>query len=91
MIEPEYEVVEKDRIAQERVLSGLVDTPLQGVVYLFLMSGGPMSATEITGFLMLSDTWFINKFNEAVSELSKKGLITEAVGEGLAENGLSLS
>ena len=77
-----YEIVEKDREARDSILSTLVETPTQGVAFLFLMAGEPMSAAEMVDFLSLSDSWFTQRFNSAVVELADKGLIREAGDEG---------
>ena len=77
-----YEIVEKDREARDSILSTLVETPTQGVAFLFLMAGEPMSAAEMVDFLSLSDSWFTQRFNSAVAELADKGLIREAGDEG---------
>ncbi len=76
-----YEIVEKDKEARDSILSTLVDNPTQGVAFLFLMAGEPMSAADMVDFLSLSDKWFTERFNMAVQELSAKGLITEATEE----------
>lgn len=80
-----YEVVEKDKDIQYRILAGLVEDPLEGVAYLLMMSGEPLSSSEITGFLMLSDTWMTEKFDRAVVDLEVKGLIREVLDMGAAE------
>jgi hypothetical protein len=72
-----YEVVEKDEDTRDSVLSTLVEQPTQGIAYMCLRSGGPMSATEIVDQLAISDKWFTEKFNRAVIEISDKGLIRE--------------
>ncbi|MEE8470138.1 MAG: hypothetical protein V3S51_02280 [Dehalococcoidia bacterium] len=78
MNETRYEVVEKDEDTRDSLLSALIEHPTQGIAYMCLRSSGPMSATEIIDYLALSDTWFTEKFNEAVGVLSEKGLIREA-------------
>lgn len=70
-----YEIVEENMGAQIKILSGLGEHPIQGIAYLLMMASGPMSASDITGFLSLSDAWFIGKFDTAVQELAQKGLI----------------
>lgn len=80
-----YEVVEKNKDIQYRILAGLVEDPLEGVAYLLMMSGEPLSSSEITGFLMLSDTWMTERFDRAVVNLEVKGLIREVVNLGAAE------
>lgn len=77
MNEAKYEVVEKDEVTRDSVLSTLIEQPTQGIAYMCLRSGGPMSATEIVDHLAISDKWFTEKFNLAVIELSGKGLIRE--------------
>jgi hypothetical protein len=76
-----YEIVEKDKEARDSILSTLVENPTQGVAFLFLMAGEPMSAAEMVEFLSLSDSWFTQRFNNAVAELAGKGLIREAGDE----------
>ncbi len=76
-----YEIVEKDKEARDSILSTLVENPTQGVAFLFLMAGEPMSAAEMVDFLSLSDSWFTQRFNSAVVELADKGLIREAGDE----------
>ena len=80
MVKTKYVVVEKDEDTQDTILSTLVENPTQGIAYMCLRSGPPMSATDIIESLSLSDTWFTEKFNEAVSVLSEKGLIREVAG-----------
>jgi hypothetical protein len=70
-----YEIVEKDRHAQDAILSTLVREPTHGVAYMFMMTGEPLSATDITAFLSLSDAWLTNRFNDAVGQLCERGLI----------------
>jgi hypothetical protein len=77
MVTTKYEVVEKDEDVQDAIISSLVDTPTQGIAYMCLRSGKPMSATEIIDTLALSDSWFTAKFNDAVRTLTDKGLIKE--------------
>ena len=81
MVMVKFEVVEKDEEKQDTILSTLVEQPTQGIAYMFLRSGEPKSAADIVQSLALSDAWFTEKFNQAVAELSAKGLIKEAVGE----------
>ncbi|MEE8373891.1 MAG: hypothetical protein V3R87_09240 [Dehalococcoidia bacterium] len=73
-----YEIVEKDEGAQYGILGGLARSPVQGVAYLFMMAGDPVSAADITDFLTLSDERHIRQFNEAVVELEVNGLIKKA-------------
>lgn len=73
-----YEIVEKEDGAQYGILGGLARSPVQGVAYLFMMAGDPVSAADITDFLTLSDERHIRQFNEAVVELEVNGLIMEA-------------
>ena len=80
-----YQVVEKDKDVQYRILASLVEDPLEGVAYLLMMSGEPLSSSEITGFLMLSDTWMTAKFDRAVVDLEAKGLIREVLEMGAEE------
>ena len=80
-----YEVVERDKDGQYRILASLVEDPLEGVAYLLMMSGEPLSSSEITGFLMLSDTWMTAKFDRAVVDLEAKGLIREVLEMGAEE------
>ena len=77
MAEIRYEIVEKDKDAQEAILSTLVREPTHGVAYMFMMTGEPLSATDITEFLSVSDAWLSGRFNDAVSELCHRGLIRE--------------
>ncbi len=70
-----YEIVEKDRSAQQRILAGLADSPAQGVAYMMMMSGEALSTSDITSFLSLTDEWFLRQFEEAVVELEVNGLI----------------
>ncbi len=76
-----YKIVERDKETQDAILSTLVQQPTQGVAYMFMMTGEPLSVTDITSFLSLSDGWLTGKFNEAVSHLSDRGLIAEALEE----------
>ena len=76
-----YEVAEKDKKTQDEILSTLVQQPAQGVAYMLMMAGEPLSATDITEFLSLSDAWLADRFNEAVAQLSERGLIREAALE----------
>ena len=75
MSERRYEVVEKDKDAQYRVLNGLVSSPAHGTIYMLLMSGEPLSTTDITSFLTLSDRLFTDQFQRAVVQLEADGLI----------------
>ena len=81
MVMAKFEVVEKDEEKQDTILSTLVEQPTQGIAYMCLRSGEPKSADDIIQSLSLSDTWFTEKFNQAVTELSAKGLIQEVAGE----------
>jgi hypothetical protein len=74
-----YEIVEKDTEARDNILSSLVEKPTHGVAFLFLMAGGPMSASDIVDFLSISDDWYKEKFNVAIQELVDMGLIQETV------------
>jgi len=73
-----YEIVEKDTEARDKILSSLVDRPTQGVAFLSLMTGGPMSAADIVDFLSISDAWYAGLFDAAVKELAGRGIIREA-------------
>ena len=79
-----YEIVEQDKRARERILSSLVDSPTDGIAFLFLMAGEPMSPSEITEFLCLSDAWYVSKFHDAFRVLAEKGLIREVEAESQA-------
>ena len=77
MVKTKYEVVEKDECAQDAIISTLVDNPTEGIAYMCLRNGTPMSATDIIQSLALSDSWFTEKFDQAVRALTHKGLIRE--------------
>jgi hypothetical protein len=75
-----YEVVEKDEDAQRRILSGLAECPEQGIAYMVMMAGEPMSVADIAQVLKLSDQWYIGRFDRGLVELEGNGLIREAEG-----------
>ncbi|MEE8470141.1 MAG: hypothetical protein V3S51_02300 [Dehalococcoidia bacterium] len=69
---------EKNRVARDAILSTLIRYPMQGVAYLCLMSTGPISATDLTESLGLSDARITQTFDKAVGELAHRGFIKEA-------------
>ena len=76
MAEVRYEIVEKTGETPDKVLSSLVRNPAESVAYLCLMTRGPMTASEMLKSLGYhSDTWFTDKFNDAVHLLADRGLI----------------
>lgn len=81
MVKEKYEIIEKDQETQDTILSTLIENPTQGVAYICLRSSGPMSAADIIEYLALSDTWFTEKFDDAVGELAEKGLIRQVANE----------
>jgi hypothetical protein len=78
MNKAKYGVVEKDRNVQDVIPASLVEHPIEGVAYLFLMNGGPISAADITTFLTVSDTWLTEQFDNAVVQLEVNGFAKKA-------------
>lgn len=76
---PKFELVEEDAEARDELLSFIMVRHLmQGVAYFCMVeSGRPMSPADMTAFLGVSDSWYTQKFEEAVQELVKKGLVRE--------------
>ena len=82
MTEVRYEIVEKTGETPDKILSSLVRNPTESVAYLCLMTRGPMTASEMLESLgYYSDTWFTDKFNDAVNLLTDRGLIRRTVDD----------
>jgi hypothetical protein len=79
LAETKYEIVEKDGEAQDEILSHMMPRHLiQGIAYFCLVeSGNAMSPNDMTEFLGVSDSWYTERFEEAVNRLVEKGLIRE--------------
>jgi hypothetical protein len=75
MAEIKYKIVAHDENMRDAILATLVRHPTESIAYLCLMSGQPMSTSEMISSLGLQDGWFTDKFNEAVKTLSDRGLI----------------
>lgn len=79
MLETKYEIVEEDTEIRDDILSDIMPRHLvEGIAYFCLVeSGEAMSPTDMTDFLGVSDSWYTERFSEAVKRLIEKGLIRE--------------
>ncbi|MEE8470301.1 MAG: hypothetical protein V3S51_03125 [Dehalococcoidia bacterium] len=79
MAETRYEIVEEDKEARDELLSEIMPRHLlEGIAYFCMVeSGEPMSPADMTDFLGVSDSWYTERFSEAVRKLIGKGLIRE--------------
>lgn len=80
MTETKYEILETDEEAQDEILSQIMPSHLiQGIAYFCLVeSGNAMSPADMTEFLGVSDSWYTERFEDAVERLLDKGLIKKA-------------
>jgi hypothetical protein len=83
LAETKYDIVETDAEAQDEILSQIMPSHLiQGIAYFCLVeSGNAMSPADMTEFLGVSDSWYTERFEDAVERLIEKGLIKQADGQ----------
>jgi hypothetical protein len=79
LLETKYEIIEEDTEIRDEILSNIMPRHIvEGIAYFCLVeSGEAMSPTEMTKFLGVSNSWYTERFSEAVKRLVDKGLIRE--------------
>jgi len=77
--EQRYEIIDQHTQTHDDVLSYMMGKHLvQGIAYFCLLENRrPMSTSEMSRFLRLSDSLYIDRFNEAVTTLVQSGFIRE--------------